>query len=689
MVTLNARATISSLMDRIRGVEDTAALRASPARARYLGRVGRVLTGTELSVTVTNTIPTADIDARSRDEMEAGEPRRIRITSNHLTQEVTDYDRAVYDLVVQEALLMHELGHILYTDNSAYRAAEASINANKAGFKQVWNAIEDGAIETALARDFNVSAELDVLNANLFATAGNIVESVSGWNAVHCAALDLAVWNTGATNRITSGEVMVEEHPEMTEEFITEILPAMRECISEVLTEPNGAARTEHIRLLWTQVLQPWLNTWGDQTPPGASDVAGCKPDDSPNGAEDSEGMEASALSEEDKERLEEMMDEILGGPDNAESSEEAEEGAGDEGAPGEGDESSEGGESSGDGSGDEEMPARVKGSVDRADEELAERFEREVRMEANDATEAADGYREDLETYKRAIDEAGEEAEAQAEAGEEVVGVPDLHLLTPRYDDGHTALDPIMRAKAEVVGRQLEQVLGDRLRQERRKRVVKGRVTGALDKRGMRRWERGDHRIFRQNRRGNEKDYNAMLVIDRSGSMYDEIPGDNITPTVTVAGGFTMALESLGIGVSIVDFFRNKVRLVKPFGTKHDAVAHHLYNKRTKAGTPLGDALFLARKGLEDRGGNRFLIVLTDGESTGGERDFEDELSKCNFPVIGVYLATEHDSEEDMDASTRSRINRAVSHYHRHAVVYDEADLHRTIRGLAQEVMF
>jgi Mg-chelatase subunit ChlD len=89
-----------------------------------------------------------------------------------------------------------------------------------------------------------------------------------------------------------------------------------------------------------------------------------------------------------------------------------------------------------------------------------------------------------------------------------------------------------------------------------------------------------GDPRVCKVDTPGGEKRYALVLVLDRSGSMRNGEP-----PKIEVA---------------IVDFVDGHARLVKPFSVETRHVQAGLLDADCGGGTPLADALELARQLVE-----------------------------------------------------------------------------------------
>jgi len=109
------------------------------------------------------------------------------------------------------------------------------------------------------------------------------------------------------------------------------------------------------------------------------------------------------------------------------------------------------------------------------------------------------------------------------------------------------------------------------------------------------------------------------------------------------------MALESIGVETSVLGLYRNDVRLELPFGAPVETKKSNLFAGDISGGTPLSKAIFLARHRLMKRNTNPFMVVVTDGMPDNPQR-YREELMKCNFPIIGIYLNTSVNAEDMTD---------------------------------------
>lgn len=227
--------------------------------------------------------------------------------------------------------------------------------------------------------------------------------------------------------------------------------------------------------------------------------------------------------------------------------------------------------------------------------------------------------------------------------------------------------------------GTQLRQILEDQLRQEQRSDWRRRRPSGQVDTRSLPRIAQSDPRIFRQRVSPDEKDYSAALVLDRSGSMSNDI---HYAEEATAA--LVYALEAIEIETGVLDMCNSRPRLAKPYGRQVESSLDSLLTGETGGSTPLSDAFRLARERVEQRDGTPICIVITDGQPDDQEA-YLKELRSASFPVLGVYLAFGKVGPNNVNQS----IQESARLFDQRKIVTDESRLTASLRRLCQEVMF
>jgi Mg-chelatase subunit ChlD len=178
-----------------------------------------------------------------------------------------------------------------------------------------------------------------------------------------------------------------------------------------------------------------------------------------------------------------------------------------------------------------------------------------------------------------------------------------------------------------------------------------------------------GDPRVCKVATPGREKRYALVLVLDRSGSMRNGNPPKIEVATQALAR-FAVAAETLGINVAIVDFLHGEARLVKPFSVPTRHVQATLLDTECGGGTPLADALGLARRLVEGHRDEPLIVTVTDDEPSSVD-DVVDQIRASYAPVCSLTIATDTPSGTlSPDAS------KLAGYYERQLPVYDAEQL-------------
>ena len=212
----------------------------------------------------------------------------------------------------------------------------------------------------------------------------------------------------------------------------------------------------------------------------------------------------------------------------------------------------------------------------------------------------------------------------------------------------------------ADQVGDTLETYL----RLERRQGERTGLTAGTYDTRAGHRLSIGDPRVCKTKTPGREKRYCLVLVLDRSGSMRHGSPPKIEVATQALAR-FAVAAEGLGIKVAIIDFIRGHARLVKPFSVETRHVQATLLDTSCGGGTPLADAIGLARQLIASQRDEPLIITVTDDEPSDVEA-VKEQLRDSYAPVCSLTIAT------DCSPGTLSPdASELATYYERQAAVY------------------
>jgi Mg-chelatase subunit ChlD len=155
------------------------------------------------------------------------------------------------------------------------------------------------------------------------------------------------------------------------------------------------------------------------------------------------------------------------------------------------------------------------------------------------------------------------------------------------------------------------------------------------------------------------------VLVLDRSGSMRNGSPPKIEVATEAVAR-LAVAVEELGIRVAIIDFIDGQARLAKPFTVESRHVQTTLLETDCGGGTPLAEAIGLARAVVETQRDDPLIITVTDDRPSDIEAVTRELQASC-APVCSLTIAS------DCDPGTLVPDASALApYYERQAAVYD-----------------
>lgn len=732
--------------------ENFAEIRSSSYRRRNIETYAQLLANQSIRATLKEDLPTAYID-QSRN------PALMAITAREVEQPATDYDRDVYDYIMQYGFTVHECGHALFTDHDAKMKRVNQIEPHlQPAAHHLWNVFEDGAIEEAMRDEFSdkVTELLRVLNANLRGGENDYSQSIddlpphitdqldddeldeledeleelnSGpkevdfFNAVMTAAMDLTVWDSGQTNALITGQdpELLFASEEDQENFM-DWLPRISETAATVLTTADPVRRTNVIFDFWEE-LEEFMKD--EDMIPDADDLPdspGGKPDDSDS--QMGQGQPAPGLGDNDTEEMDQRMQEVMDGegssgsspspqqPDDPTSGNGAgdehdddqdigtedgdESGAGDDkhededevGGGGAGNDEEDGDEHDG-ASGDDDhdddtadidvdtdenengkAPSEQEPSAPGGTPEENDALEQQARQKIQQEQEQSQGVDQQL---KQEMEKMKDVMNGSRQSGNTPLEGVEFQLHRETGDDKDWS-------QAQRDGQSLASILMEKLRQEERQKTRRNQRRGSVDRSRLPALvTSGNTRVFKKNVPGGEKDYSCMVVLDRSGSM----GGRDTQVAQRAVGAFMFALDKVGIDVSLMDMYKNKARVISPFGQNVKAAHGGIYSDESGGSTPLSDCLFAARTRLEQRGGNPFIIVITDGHPDDNQQ-YMEELRQCHMPVLGVLLNLGQD-----ESSVPDWMEEQQQNYHRTKMVFNDNELQESLKELARSVMF
>ena len=128
----------------------------------------------------------------------------------------------------------------------------------------------------------------------------------------------------------------------------------------------------------------------------------------------------------------------------------------------------------------------------------------------------------------------------------------------------------------------------------------------------------------------------------------------------------FAVAAEGLGIRAAVIDFIDGEARLIKPFSVETRHVQSTLLETGCDGGTPLADAIRLARTLVETQRDEPLIITVTDDQPSGVEA-VKHELRASYAPVCSLTIAT-----DCAPGTLGSDAEESASIYERQAAAYN-----------------
>lgn len=292
---------------------------------------------------------------------------------------------------------------------------------------------------------------------------------------------------------------------------------------------------------------------------------------------------------------------------------------------------------------------------------------------EENEPIESEYGEEIEKERNERQITSLGEWSESLEASPEDE---PEI-IVPTAFNYWEEGTYQSARKLSSVYARELDQTL----RQERRTRKKSGQRFGRIDSRSMHKSQFGNPNIFKRTARPDEKNYAAVVILDRSSSMGGTISYNSslMRYAEEAAGAATIAFEEVGIDVCQLSILSNDVHLEKDFSQSSVDQRKIMFRGKSAGGTPLHKAISVAHDRVRKLGKQPFILIVTDGRP--GQRSvYRSELRKCNLPVLGVYISE--------DSSFDSRMHQEAEYYHR-LDFREPSECFDGVRNLTRRVMF
>ena len=284
-------------------------------------------------------------------------------------------------------------------------------------------------------------------------------------------------------------------------------------------------------------------------------------------------------------------------------------------------------------------------------------------------ATIDEDALAEELEALERQFDDdddggdSTDTSRGQHGAGSDAGpgSLDDLSILPQRDETVESSTWEEVEAGAEQVGN----TLAKELQLDRQSASRSGLTSGSFDSSKGHRLSYGDPSVFKRDMPGDEKRYSLVLVLDRSGSMDNGSPRKIETATAAIAR-FALAAEELEIEVAVIDFYRGEARLVKPFSVDVEHAQAALMADQAGGGTPLSDALALARNLIQSRSEEPLIVTITDDKPDRVDA-VSEEIKGTYAPVCSLTIAT-----DCRRGSPPAKAERLEQKYDRTATVFN-----------------
>jgi len=302
----------------------------------------------------------------------------------------------------------------------------------------------------------------------------------------------------------------------------------------------------------------------------------------------------------------------------------------------------------------------------------------------ADNSTIDEGGLEDDLRSLESALgeeEETGPDGDADGGSGAGPGSVDELTIL-PDPEGGEMSEDwQDIEKSADAVA----DTLAKELRLDQQTDTRNGLSAGTrVNAKTAYRLNHNDPRTFSETLPGDEKEYFVVLVLDRSSSMGPGYYGRSTSgPTkidiaTSAVARFAVACEDLGIDVAIIDFYDEEARYVKPTSVEAEFAQESILNTDNAGGTPLADALSLARSVAEADSKESLIISITDDKPAEVE-DVEDQIRSSYSPICSLTIAT--DCEVGSPPDKAEQLERT---YNQTTTVYEPSKLDDGIDRLA-----
>jgi hypothetical protein len=302
----------------------------------------------------------------------------------------------------------------------------------------------------------------------------------------------------------------------------------------------------------------------------------------------------------------------------------------------------------------------------------------------ANESTIDEQGLEEDLRSLESALGNEEETAPDGDDGGGDGAGpssVDELTILPDPEDNDQSEDWQEIEDSADTVA----DTLAKELRLDQQTNARNGLSSGTqVNTKTAYRLNHNDPRTFSETLPGDEKEYFVVFVLDRSSSMGPGYYANRssgpakIDVATSAVARFAVACENLDIDVAIIDFYDEEARYVKPPSVETEFAQKSILNSDNAGGTPLSDALSLARTVADADAKESLIITITDDKPAKVE-DVEIQIKASYSPICSLTIATDCEFGNPPD-----KAERLEKTYDQTTTVYDPSKLEDRIDQLA-----
>ncbi len=609
MKRITAQSTVEEVMSEL-GVGPEEKLRETSKRKNTLEKFAQMRSRNPKVTLSLKNVPTAFVKA----DEELNEFIDITVTTREFNQTITDLPQKYSDYLIQKAMASHEVGHVLYSDWPALEhfmnkveeeekqcegVDESMAKTYKDMFANFYNVLEDGAIEKYLGEEFRLDEEILHLRATIhednyfgqeYMVEGDTVYHYPFFYVIMTAALNIGVYDNGELDKLIDEDnekhIFSVRGGEVDREMLIQnVLPLIQSSIPKIHNKIDAWERAEEIYILWSEI-KKYIDR--SQTSGRMEFNQQQKHSESNSYIEGVPENISKAHGDQDKEPI--SIDINLNESGN---------------------------KTFGQNQGDKTKENSEKDGIGNSEQKAQQGIINEVFEGDND-------WSDEIENIINCLG-----------AGD---GTDEIAIA----DDGEVDHDRMQ--EAINLSKRTSRLFQRRLRQMNKDKVVRNKERGYFDSNALISAERGSTKIFKQSKKGKDKNYSCMIVLDRSGSM-----NRRIEEVELAAGAIAWGLEENGVDTSIIDTESSMTTLSKPFGTNVDSFKQKIFSGRCGGGTPLTHTMRFARQRMDRGSGDYpFVIVITDGRPYNID-SFKHEVKNANFPVLGLYLTDNSDVEDQL----------------------------------------